>query len=814
MSQKVACPLMTARTGDADELVTRGYAVSPSDVKSDTRHSEDKTDARLRSPVSHSLTASIMSSGLEDTDPEPEPRHRDLGLTVASAFFRNRPKVICVPCEEKKILLDSWATKAEHIRRLYEHFEDGISRILQDETDVLVQNLVEYVKSQTSSTFGYIPTAIIRHGLRMTDRDAVFDLIERGLSSSACAAEVVRLDASHTTDIESVKRKIIADLMTDELFSKMAGSQKVRRTYAHRLPFKYFAQSFACHRSDDKRRPVIILIEELERADGHALTAFFAMMRNSMTEMPVVVMLGCCTSHLSLQQLLPASAYDMLFVKAFQTASAKTMFVRVMNEILMSSDVYSFKLGPVSLRLVEDNFSFFNFSLEKVLSIIKLMIIRHVGQSPCPLLTFTTPDELKQALVKMSKSELKQLRAEVMSLPSVASVLPELKQMGSKDADSFRKFIKRSVTHIHECHKDFLISMKCLSVLSSSRRAGAASDRVESVSIAPFVSIIIPDDGDITDTNEFKNIQRSLSALCLDELKTRLEACINNHLSTDSSIAHLLKKEYENLLQLEKDVAISSNSNNKHRSTSSKRDSNDRATSSAGKSQSGTVSFEGCKSRHEWKARLKDSLSVSRSDTRENVSTPKKRSKFEEFRSSFVSNVCHFFGELTPPFSLPLHEVIYFSDSTFVADHYFPSTRTTIIESLRHPLALRLSSKGETGEGDETSDHELDVTRIYKQLASSSSSISMFDLMQSLQAQKASTSQQEAQDADVSPRKKARKSKGSTDKERKRMEDEERVMVEERRRFFTLINDMEYIGVVQKDKRKAGRLTKLVWEAE
>ena len=737
-----------------------------------------------------------MTSSEEELEFEPRPR--DLGVTVASAFFRNRPQEKCKPSDEKRILLHSWSQKADQSHRLYEHFENGISCSLQQETTLLIKDIVQYVKHQAKSTFGYIPTAIIRHGVRMTDRDAVFDLIETGLSSSGCAAEVVRLDASHTTDIESMKREIISGVMTEAMFSQMTGKEKVRKSYEQRLPFKYFAQSYAAAStsSQDRKRSVIVMIEELERADASALTALFSMIKNNIQDMPVLVMLGCCTNHLSLQQLLPAAAYDMLFVKTFQTASAAVMFERVMNEILVSSDVYSFKLGPTCLKLLQDNFDFYNFSLEKVLSIVKLMIVKHVGDNHCSILSVTSSDDLKLVLKQMSTSELKQLRSEVEQLPSIQSAAVDLKSIGTKDTDSFRNFIKRSINQIHNGHKDYLQAMRCLSILMT-RTSESGHHLAAAASITPFLSINMEGMSNITETNEFKNIQRSLSMLSLDQLKEKLETCINNHLAPDSSIAQMLGKEYENLLQLEKD-SVSMNGAG----------SNDPA-ASLEKSQS-RITFEGCRNRHDWKARLKDSLPGNKTDAGSG-SKKRKLSKFEEFRTGIVSSICQFFADLTPPFSLPLSEVVYFNDSSFIADHYFPCTRTEIMESLRHPLPIR-SSGGPSG-GDEVgemSDHELDMARIYQQIASSSVSVSMFDLMECLKSQKDTCMDQNGDDADASPRKKVRKGKQAASKIESERNNDNDAMA--RQRFFTIINDMEYIGILQKDKRKAGRVTKLVWE--
>jgi hypothetical protein len=737
-----------------------------------------------------------MSTSSGDESEDLDARPQDLGLTVASAFYVNRPAKKCQPSDEKKQLLQSWSAKSDQIHSLYEHYENVISSCLQQETSLLITDILHYVKHQARSSFGYIPTAIIRHGVRMTDRDAVFDLIESGLIASACAAEVVRLEASHTSDTESMKKKIISDIMTDALLSRMSGKEKVRKSYEQRLPFRYFAQSFAAtmkrNQNEDRMEPVIIMIEELEKADGGALTSLFSMLKNSMSDMPVILMLGCCTNHLSLQQLLPAKAYDMLFVRGFQTASASVMFARVMNEITMSSALYSFKLDPTCLKLLQDNFDFYNFSLEKILSIIKLMIVKHVSNHHyCTILSVTSADELKLILKKMSTSQLKQLRAAVEQLPSIESAAAQLKKIGTSDWDSFRNFIKKSINQIHNCHNEYEQAMRCLSILMA--KSSESSDRLANTMITPFVSLNADGISNITETNEFRHVMKSLSTLSVDEVRQKLETCTNNHLASDSSIAQMLQKEFEKLLKLGKDADSADEVVSEAPASSA----------SADKRQS-RVTFEGCRNRHEWKARMKNSL-TSKAD----VTMKKKLTKFEKFRTEFVSSVSEFFASLTPPFSLPLSEVVYFTDSSFIADHYFPGTRTKIIESFRRPLLMITSPDNhpvddEVGESD---DPELDMTRVYRQFASSSVSIGLLDMMECLISQKDS-SRGLSEEADVSPRKKVRKGKAaSTSKSNK--ETSEVIL---RQRFFTLINDMEYTGFLQKDKRKAGRVTKLVWE--
>ena len=89
-------------------------------------------------------------------------RHRDLGLTVASAFYRHQPLTECEACHEKQALLDTWSAKEAYVDHLYEHFEGCMQEQLRKEASPLISDLVAYVKQKPTSTFGYIPTAVVR----------------------------------------------------------------------------------------------------------------------------------------------------------------------------------------------------------------------------------------------------------------------------------------------------------------------------------------------------------------------------------------------------------------------------------------------------------------------------------------------------------------------------------------------------------------------------------------------------------------------------------------------------------------------------
>ena len=310
--------------------------------------------------------------------------NRDLGLTIASAFTIHHPEKRRT---EKEQLLKNLTQKYDLFEKIYRHFESGISHSLRAQTEKMVIKITEFMQtSATSDSVSQcaplIPTSVVRHVFRMTDRDAVFDLIEHDLNSSENSVLIIRYDVSETTSIEDMRTKLIDELMDDHLLAHRTGGSQITKRLLHRIPFRSFAEAYAAsHRKEDNSLPIVIMIEELEGTDSAAIAAFLKMLANNIHVMRFFLILGLCSDS-SLNQYMSPQTYGLLNVKSFATESAEVMFKQVKSlcKNPVPCDDSFFKLGPECLQLLTDSFTLFDFSLEKILSIIKLMIWTHVYQ--------------------------------------------------------------------------------------------------------------------------------------------------------------------------------------------------------------------------------------------------------------------------------------------------------------------------------------------------------------------------------------------------------------------------------------------------
>ena len=314
---------------------------------------------------------------------------REDGLNISSAFHCHVPKEKDVPSEEKKALLTDWSRKTEQMGKLLGYFEEKMSQSLMTESNQLIDQLLTFVKKQKVSIshekpLGYIPTALTHLGWRMTDRDAIYDFLEERLyQEKKLITSIVRMEPCHTTDIESMKRQIVTGILADESIRKQLGLNGMKKGQENRLPYPVLAEAY--HKivtSSQKSQglplsPVIIMIEEVERANSEALGYLFPLLRASLHYLPILVILGSCTTSVCLNHLVPSKALDCLMVQTISSRSPKLILESILSGLLILKPLFSFKFGPNAIKLLEDNFFFYNYSLEKLLSVVKLMVMNH-----------------------------------------------------------------------------------------------------------------------------------------------------------------------------------------------------------------------------------------------------------------------------------------------------------------------------------------------------------------------------------------------------------------------------------------------------
>jgi hypothetical protein len=745
-----------------------------------------------------------MSSDEEEMNYESGPRQD--GLNIASQFHLHAPAVNAKPSEEKKSLLQDWGKKTDQIRKLVSHFECELSQALLKESSSLIEELASFFEDHVEilnegKDFEHIPTALVQLGWRTSDKDALFDFMEEKLEQipNSC---LVRLEVGHTTDAEAMKRQIVSSIICHDSLPKNLAMHQMKKGQGKNLPYLTLAEQYYAAFKESRNPPIVIIIEDIARANAQGLAFLFPLLKTSLRKMPVILILGCCSHSVSLNHLVPSKAVDCLAVRSISSKSPKDTLDCILSDVLVSKPLFSFKFGPTALKLLQDNFLFYNISLEKMLSIVKLMIMNHFRGNDASILSAATANEVDNILKCMSETDLSALRDLVRTLPSMSG-------MDIPESDThFKSLLGKHLRKLHHCHSEFLACVAYLDMLSSD-----VNEVSRGVSLACCLIQMLQVNGDITEDREFKDSVKFVLSLSLDDLKMTLEFCVNNNpledmhaggdnVSIAKQMSQLISKKLQELKYLE--IELNDESQTSGMTSSKKRSltdsSNVNKTTQNNNSEllnssqrNKSINLSGLKSRQEWKERLKEQIVSSSSSSKAVTSA----SKFEQFKQNFVSELKSIFQELRSPLNLPLSEVVYFDDAASIAGNYYPNIRHDILNSLREPIP----------------DQQLTISEVYQTLAGVPASIPLQTLYGGFSSSsfRPNGTMKKSSKA-VSPKKRSRKSKSRRESDVESEEEKDREEVD-KQEFFTLINDMEYIGLIQRsDKKKSGHITKLVWE--
>ena len=540
------------------------------------------------------------------------------------------------------------------------------------------------------------------------------------------------------------------------------------------------------------------MIEEVERANSEALGYLFPLLRASLHYLPVLLILGSCTTSVCLNHLVPSKALDCLMVQTISSRSPKLILESILSGLLILKPLFSFKFGPNAIKLLEDNFFFYNYSLEKLLSVVKLMVMNHFRDNDLSVLSTTSSQELNDVFKQMSTKDLTALKSLVKTLPSMTG------QNIPDSDDEFKMFLNKCLFNIDRLHSEYLSCIEFLVMLTSGLNIDSST-----ASLISYVIQTLSTQEDITVTDDFKDTVKAILSLSLEDFIKRLDFCLNNiphpvmngkrdkqegsddaAQSLSADVYQLISKKCQELKDLDKELNLEIQTTIVKKNSLT--DSSNLNNKALNFNNNNIIDFKGLKSRQEWKERLKEKI-VSSSPTNKRTSC----SKFEQFKNDFVSDFKSLFKQIKSPLLLPLNEVVYFDDSASVASNYYPCLRNDVLRSLRTPFL-------------DKSDKTLDISKVYQSLSGLPAAVSLSHLYHGFPENSKKSKK------GVSPKKRGRrpKKKQDSDDEDKESEGDKKgkESVMEKTQFFTLINDMEYIGLILRDRKKTGRLTKLVWE--
>ena len=647
---------------------------------------------------------------------------KDFGLSVTNAIQYNPGDKKCMSTEKKEAL-KAWKNQSHQMNLLLDHFNSSTSRMYEAENQQLLDDLNVFIRSHSKGKLGYIPTAQIKLGMNVADNELLADMIEKSVTEERVALFVVRLTSEDCSSFSSIKEKI-ADGVVDQADESLFDGEEPSRLQLQDLSYGRLAQMR--YRFIRDKRPVVVIVDDMENCGNKpGLDSFLITAQQCLDHLNLVVVLCCYTGCLTLQQLLPTMSCDSLYLSAFNPRSPRNLFQALMSKVILTPDVFTFKLSPNCLQLIVDNFVFVDISISRVSLIVKSCLFRHFHSNPLSIFSCKTKQELDQTLDAIPKKDVNKLLKEVCKLPSA-------KRSGllSKQA------IMDRLEELHSAHLNLLDVCTQLYLITRDLPGSKLASTVTGIFMSFLRSTNYGDSAEVEDTIQ------ALRFLTLDEFKRKLDICFNNETKTElSDFSQLLMTERETLNGFKDEDVVPKLS-----------------------VPVAQPDLEPCRKRSEWKEKMKKRI----------AETPKVRSKFEIWRSGFLSKIKRYLQEISSPYFMPLSELVYFDDVDYIVEHIFPSVRSQIMDDLRDPL--------KTG-----SENDFLISKIHNIIQEGEVKMDIHEMLENYKTEQ-----------EFAPKKK----KG------KKTEDEESRMGS----FVSSVYDLEFIGLIQRDKVRSDIFTKTTWE--
>lgn len=642
----------------------------------------------------------------------------NLTISVTSALKFSPGDTTCIS-ETKRQSLKGWKTRGRQMNLILDHFMGSISNMYETENQQLLDDLNNFIKSRSKGKLGYIPTAHVKLGMNVADNQLIADMIENSITTQCNALFVVRLSSDDCLAFSTIKSKIVQGLLDIGIGSDLDDEDDIIvESQLQDLSFPFLA--LARKQMVKDQRPIVVIMDDVENCGNKpGLDSFLISAQQCLENLSIVVILCCYTGSLTLPQLLPTLSCDTMYVSSFSPRCPRNIFQTLMNKVVLTPDLFTFKFSPKCLQLIVDSFVFLDISISRVSLIIKSSLFRHFQSSPFTM-CFKTEDELTQALNSLSKKELNSLIKEISTLPSARCISTVTKEA-----------ILSRLKEIHLTHLNLLDISTYLYLMSKDMPGSRLASTVSGI----FISFL--GSKNYGQSDEVEDTIRSLGYLTFEELRLKLDICFNNGSRCDNS-------EFWYILNSERQILAGFKEEDIVTKTVKPVSLNE---------------LEPCKTRSEWKERMKKRI----------AETPKVLSNFEIWRTSFVSRIKKYLNQISSPYFMPLKELVYFEDVDYVIEHIFASSRGEVVHDLRNPT--------EAGK-----DRNVLVSKLHNMIQEGEAKFDVGDLLENLKVER--------------------------EFDRKKVMNEETMI----NSFVTSINDLEFIGMIQKDKHKSEIYTKATWE--
>ncbi|KAI8820462.1 origin recognition complex subunit 3 N-terminus-domain-containing protein [Fimicolochytrium jonesii] len=618
-----------------------------------------------------------------------------------------------------------------------------------------------------------IPTGLILTGINTPDHEQQFSEVASKISALENFA-VATLPATSCDSLSSTLKTMIAQLVgsgddvDDEMAQVPRGSTGRARA---KLPADDLQKLTGWHKRKGGNKTLVVILPDLEHFQPHILEDLVQILKEYISIIPFVFLLGVATSTETVRQMITERALGSLHMTTFRTRHSLECMNGVVEEIFIqrpsAADGMSvgFHLGEGPYKLMTDHFLLRTHSIGTFERTLKYAVMDFYYTNPLSVLLDVSQSEEDDTLVnKLGEEHLVRIRM----LRSFRRYLDRLKEDDPGKAasilindDELRSWLFECVALWDLYHLRYRAGLACIKALQATlgnpsfrkpiwalHKDGLSGDLLASPYLEGLLKVLLK--------QKVSKISECLNAclLTLTRDERTQEACEN-----ESDMLQVLIGDFEEV------QAMQSNSGDE------------------GDALQPPMKKRSLRSRDAPEA-FKASVNA-------------REEKLQEYTKVTRELFDNFFGECFRSYrELPLHEVFVYSNAKLLERAFHPQPRAAIQTALGHTTNYLNCACCPTSAGESAISHTLqDTSIVYRLYLECGSMINLYDWFMAFSA---------VLEKEVPP---AAASAAESDENTPPASNRDDAQL----RFFAAVAELEYLGFIKSTTRKTDHVVRLTW---
>ncbi|XP_034530494.1 origin recognition complex subunit 3 isoform X2 [Notolabrus celidotus] len=505
---------------------------------------------------------------------------------------------------------------------------------------------------------------------------------------------------------------------------------------------------------DPQQPPVVIIFKDLEVFNPRVLQDFILICSRYIQRLPLMFIFGIATSPSTIQNMLPHSVSSLLCIELFQSLSCTQHLATVIDKLILTHH-FPFKLNGKVMQVLISIFLYHDFSVRNFIKGVQLALLEHFHSQPLSVLCCRKKEALLNVM-QLSPGDLERIR----QLPSfqryVEKQEPEEQENLSTDDTHLKEVCKTLIKDLRKYHKNYYPVLRCLHTLATSLPRYPLGKQIRELHLICL-------EKNVWENEDYQSSMKLLKMLAKDELINLLQRCLEILQPVKSKQMEDARVQLEELLVKFKQL-----------------DTAAEAQPCVEESIISPVKNLGKKTDL---FQLQKTL-LEMNETRRS----KKLSPFELLRNEALELIDSLVkSHLSPPESLTLNEVCYYSSSATVRRHLNATPRTSIQAALSSPYYYLQNTSLKTEDGS-VSNAAPDICIAYKLHLECGRLINLYDWLEAY-ATVVSAAEGNNPDSD---------NFGKVDEVK-------------HARFIRAVSELEFLGFIKSTKQKTDHVARLTW---